>query len=78
MRAGREAGTIVSGIAACPRSQRGHFTGDSGEDPMLEHLTDIRARVERHEHEVDAAKVAEAILERLLLGRTLSLEEQDS
>ena len=78
MRAGREAGTIVAGIAACPRNQRGHFTGESGEDPTMEHLMDIRARVERHEYEVDAAKVAEAILERLRLGRALPPEKQDS
>lgn len=36
------------------------------DEPRMEQVNEIRARLERREYEVDAAKVAAAILARLL------------
>ena len=70
MWAGRDAGSAAYETATCTRS-RGQAMGQTGEDPRMEHVIDIRARVERSEYEVDASKVADAIIERLLQSRTL-------
>lgn len=39
-------------------------------------MNEIRVRVERHEYEVDASKVAAAIVERLLLSSSLPGADQ--
>lgn len=76
LRTGRDAGHNVSGIATRSRIS-GQFMGEI-EDPRMEQVSEIRARLSRDEYEVDPAKVAEAILERLLRGRTLSVVDDDA
>ena len=76
MRAGRDAGHIGHGIATRSRIS-GQFMGEN-EDPRMEHMSEIRARLARREYEVDAAKVAEAIVERLLHSLVLSSVEDDA
>jgi hypothetical protein len=54
--AGRYLGKLAAGTP----------TGTDMADPRMEHVNDIRDRVERQQYEVDASAVARAILARLL------------
>jgi hypothetical protein len=53
------------------REVRGTRGGSAEQDAVTAKLDDIRARIERDAYTVDAAKVADAIVERLLAGRSV-------
>lgn len=71
-RTGREAGDPLVRKTR-PRDCGPYMT--EMENPRMEPVNDIRERLERREYEVDASKVAAAILERLVLSGTLPTDE---
>ena len=62
-----------SGALDATRSRFGRGTRTRGpkQDAGTAKLDDIRARIERGAYTVDAAEVADAIVERLLAGRSV-------